>query len=460
MIVRSRIIKGFTARGIGQAVTLCIRLVEIPLMFHFWGVNLYGEWLVLIAIPAYLSMSDFGFGNVTARHMAILVASDKRDEAIGVFQSSYILITASSLCLSILLLIGTWATDISEVFSFDLITEQNAIVIMAIFCLKMALRLQIGQCFAGLQCEGKYPLGLLLIALLDLLEFLLLAGAVVFGATPSEAAGCICFGTVLGLLSFHLALQSQVPWIKHGWRKANFSHIKELWKPSLAAMAFPLGQAMSFDGPRLIISAIIGPAAVSIFVAHRQLVRFSSLALAFGAPLQAELAMSYGRDGMSAYRRQALRTTQLLIWLSFLALLFASSAGILLFTHWTSGRISVHYQLLWLLAAATFGEAIWRSLLLPVSAINRHTRAALSYLIVSTIILAPALYIFTGMMGLAGAALALIVAEIAMISITVRENTRLLQVNTAELMAQAAKPPIFILTEARSLWQKKFANEA
>ena len=48
---RERIVRGLGARGTGQAVTLFIRLVEVPLMFHFWGVVLYGEWLVLITLP-------------------------------------------------------------------------------------------------------------------------------------------------------------------------------------------------------------------------------------------------------------------------------------------------------------------------------------------------------------------------------------------------------------------------
>ena len=276
------------------------------------------------------------------------------------------------------------------------------------------------------------------------------------GASPTETAACVCFGTAVGYLAFRIALKSQAPWIKHGWEKANLDHIKELWKPSLAAMAFPLGQALSFEGPRLVIGAIIGPAAVAVFVAHRQLVRFGTLALSFGSPLQAELALSYGRSDIETYQRQALHAVQILVWISFLALLFASSVGVLLFSHWTSGRIAVHHDLLWLLALATMGEAIWRSLLLPINAINRHVRTALRYMVICLTLLIPILYFLTATMGLMGTSLALLIVEVVMIAITFRESIREFGGRPIDRVLQIAKPPISVLIKLSSDWQRHY----
>jgi O-antigen/teichoic acid export membrane protein len=448
---QKRIVQGFAARGVGQAVTILIRLVEIPLMFHFWGINLYGEWLVLTAIPAYLSMSDFGFGSVTARHMAMLVAAGKRDEALGSFQSSHLLITISSVAVAALLILGAWIVDAGGFFSFARIASHDILIIMALFGFKMILGLQMQLGFGGLQCEGKYPLGLLLLAITDLVEFVCLALAVGLGATPVGAASAACAGVAVCALAFLVVLRRAVPWIRLGWGKASLAHIKELWRPSLSAMGFPLGQALSFQGPRLILGALASPALVATFVAHRQLVRFGTLLLALGAPVQAELAMTLGRGNEEEYRRDALRAAQLMIYLSLAAILFAISIGAVLFGRWTSGRLEVDFSLLLLLACATFFETTWRAILLPVSAINQHMRAALAYMFVSVVILVPALYVLGRSWGLAGAAVALIGAEVVMFALTANESMRLLAVGPLTWFYRTFQPPLWIVGEGRDL---------
>ena len=50
--VKSRIIRSLYATGFGQAVTVLTQLAGVPLFLHYWGVEKYGQWLVLSAIPS------------------------------------------------------------------------------------------------------------------------------------------------------------------------------------------------------------------------------------------------------------------------------------------------------------------------------------------------------------------------------------------------------------------------
>ena len=79
MGVRSRIVHSLYATGFGQGVNVLIQLAGVPLFLHFWGVERYGEWLILSTIPAYLWMSDFGFASVAANDMTMSVARERRD---------------------------------------------------------------------------------------------------------------------------------------------------------------------------------------------------------------------------------------------------------------------------------------------------------------------------------------------------------------------------------------------
>ena len=69
--LRGRLSRGLGAQGFSQVVQILIRLGEVPLLLHFWGTQLYGEWLMLTAIPAYLAIADGGFTGAASREMSM-----------------------------------------------------------------------------------------------------------------------------------------------------------------------------------------------------------------------------------------------------------------------------------------------------------------------------------------------------------------------------------------------------
>jgi O-antigen/teichoic acid export membrane protein len=95
--VRERFIRGFGATALGPLVTILAQVISVPVFLHFWGPKLYGEWLVLSAIPMYIGFSDVGFGNVAANDMTMRVSIGDRDGALKTFQSTWLLISFTSL---------------------------------------------------------------------------------------------------------------------------------------------------------------------------------------------------------------------------------------------------------------------------------------------------------------------------------------------------------------------------
>ena len=56
--VTHRLMRGFGANALGPVVTAIIQLGSVPIFLHAWGAAKYGDWLLLSAIPSYLSLSD------------------------------------------------------------------------------------------------------------------------------------------------------------------------------------------------------------------------------------------------------------------------------------------------------------------------------------------------------------------------------------------------------------------
>src|ERR1700693_4636189 len=100
--VTHRLMRSFGANALGPVVTAIIQLGSVPIFLHAWGAAKYGDWLLLSAIPSYLSLSDLGFGDASGSDMCMRVAAGDRHGAIETFQSSWVLLTLVSLFISLL----------------------------------------------------------------------------------------------------------------------------------------------------------------------------------------------------------------------------------------------------------------------------------------------------------------------------------------------------------------------
>jgi O-antigen/teichoic acid export membrane protein len=64
MSLRRNILNGLASGGFGVFVTLLTQLLLVPIFLAYWGEERYAIWLVIFAVPTYLSVTDLGFINV------------------------------------------------------------------------------------------------------------------------------------------------------------------------------------------------------------------------------------------------------------------------------------------------------------------------------------------------------------------------------------------------------------
>ena len=76
-VLRDGAIRGLGANGLALLVTLIIQVLSVPVFLYSVGVNAYAEWLILTAIPSYLSLTDLGFGGY--RHEGDQLSRERRN---------------------------------------------------------------------------------------------------------------------------------------------------------------------------------------------------------------------------------------------------------------------------------------------------------------------------------------------------------------------------------------------
>lgn len=444
-VLRARLAKGFGAQGFGQAVNTLIQLATVPLLLSVWGVALYGEWLLLTAIPVYLSASDTGFATAATHDMTMLTASGEQEHVLESFQSVWILILGASVALLFIVALVVLIFPVGDWLNISMIGGASAGIILLLLSGQVMASFQTSMVYAGFHCGGAYGLGQFLTAVIRVVEFGLLALAVLLDGGPVMAAAALFAGRVAGTLAMRMVLWRANPDIVFGWRYGNMATVRRLFGPAWASMGLTLGNALNLQGMVVVVGLALGPAATVVFSTLRTMTRFGmQLVSTVYNTVSPEISAAYGAKDMSLLRRLHHRSCQLAVWLAL-----AVVAGLLLFGEpllrlWTRGAVDMHWGLMiWLLAILAV-RALWHSSLMLEYATNRHRAVAAVYCAANLLAMAAA-YGAALSAGLNGVAVAVLISEIIMMVYVVRRSLRYLGETPGRFLAIVAIPPLVFL---------------
>jgi len=438
-----------------QSVLVFIRVAEVPLMLAFWGTQLYGEWLMLAAIPTYFSIGDGGFAVAACRDMTMKSGTGDRNGALAVFQSTWLLLlTVSFVALLLAYGFAEWA-PLGRWLGFSAMTAADTQTVLLLLVIQVLVGFQGGLLDGGFWVSGRYPAGMYLIAFAHLLEFLGLGLAVILGGGPVQAAGGYLGGRILGTVLMWVGQRRVSPWLRHGFAHASLSELRHLTVPAFASLAFPMGNALNIQGMRLVVGLALGPAAVAIFTPLRTLSRLAMQPKQIITLLvEPELAMAHGQGNEGLFRSLFLKSCQIAAWGSLAASAVVLIGGPFVLPYWTAGKIEMHWPLFILLLGTAFINGIWHAALRVPLATNRHEKIAIIFIISYGIVPLSAAYLLAGFLGLSGMGLALVVAELGTSIYMVNEALRLTQASFLDWIKGVCRPPLDLISRTLAMCRR------
>lgn len=441
--ILNRLKRGLLGEGFSQATTILIRLGEIPLLLHYWGSTTYGEWLVLLTIPAYLALFDFGLTLSGAREMTMRISENDIEEAHTIYQS----ITFTVLTFMIIAISGTsiaaYLLPITKFIDIRQFDQNTATIILTILSFRIFLTSLITLYGLRLYCIGMYGINTAIHAGIRLFGFMLLIAVAMSGGSIFEASEAMLLEGLTGSLFMSIFSRKKVPWLTLGINKFSFKKVKKLIKPGLASSAFQVGNTSNLQGQVLVVGTVLGPEAASIFSIHRTLSRipvqlFSSINSVF----LPELSMSYGDDNPTLFTTLFRKLCQISIWGSLLVCLSMTVIGEPLFDIWTKGKVVFHTDIFYLLLASAFVNSIWYVAISSATATNRHSNLAIYYLTVYGILSVAGTVLASKLYGVNGAPLSLLIAEIAMLVLTLPFSIYVAHDSWKDWLFSVIKPPV------------------
>lgn len=412
--VRKRLIKGLGANAFGQVANIIIQLTSVPIFLHFWGADLYGKWLILSSMPAYLSMSDIGFGSVAGNEMTMLTARQDYQAASKVFQSAWVFVTSVCSVIGILVVALAYLLPFDSWFNLKPLPSGQVSLVICLLALYTLVSQQGGLIDAAFRSDGRYAQGTALASVIRLMEMVLALISVVLGGQLVTVASTLLIGRILGFCWMWLMFRRASQWLNYGYANARLETIKRLLKPAVAFMAIPMSNALIFQGMTLVVGGVLGSVAVVMFTTARTMsriiIQFISLV---NHAVWPEFSSAFGSANLLLARKLYQKASCFSLWLSILLSTVLVFIGPWLLSTWTARQIVIDIPLFYLMLILVISSSLWQSSSVVLMATNKHSGFAHISLISSLggIVVA---YILLKFIGLSAAPISLLATDIIM----------------------------------------------
>jgi O-antigen/teichoic acid export membrane protein len=417
---------GFTFGGhlYNQIVTIGVQFALVPILLHAWGTERYGVWLVLSAIPTYLTFSDFGFTYIAKNEMTIKVAEGNQHGALVTYQSVFLLLNIAAVCVGLLAGAVIWATQLGAIFTLGTVTENQAKLVLLLLAANVIFYQYFMLFSAGARSIGRAATEVAWAATARLATGIVTAVTALAGGDLVMAAALGLLTNLLFGLAFHQWLRRVVPWLFLGWSLSSRKEVKRLVNPSVSYMFVSIAWATITQGPVVVLGIIAQPLEVVVFSTSRTLARLgTSVMNLVNSATWPEYSRLFGLKEIARFTRIfrlnlaiALAGTAAFIPVTILAAHF-------ILDFWTKGQVTVEQPFFTLLVLSVAAEMIWTTLFAPLAAVNRHITISYVFAVLSMIGVIGC-YLLGGPYGLPGTVSALLAVHGVMIFVVIAQLMR------------------------------------
>jgi O-antigen/teichoic acid export membrane protein len=383
MSVQRRLLQGVGANLVNQVLTIAQQLIMLPVFLGKWDPLVYGQWLILSAIPGAFAFADAGFLGAAANAMMFHVGRSEMARARVVLHST---VWCVLIFLAVLLSVGLTALaiiDAPEIASPD---RKIALGLLMIYVVLLVLN---GFSDGVFRAVGRYALGVQVMNASRVLEFVLsVIGLYGWGRFETVAAGLV-LGKACTIAWAWRYIARNIPDLKIGVADRDFAEMRRLVRPALSFAVLPMTSALTIQGSILVAGALLGPVYVTVLSSTRTVTRaLVQLMMVLSTAAWPELTLAIAQ-GNNAVVRRTLR------WLYAIALgagipgaLLLCVFGNTILQAWSHGKVHADVLLLITLTAAALVNGIAqvpRTLLL---ASNAHSGLAVASIVFAVLQLA------------------------------------------------------------------------
>ncbi len=400
------------ASFLGRLITALRPILLVPLMIHTWGLEIYGEWLILAAIPTYIMLSpDLGLAGAVTNRMAYLTTQGNEQEAIFLYRSSFVVLFVAA---GTFVGLGTLIAWFMNWSWFGITSLKPTVSITIVSCLLVQIFIaQQGSLLSGIYRSARQNprLGLFQSAS----HFFNLAVSLTvlwFNGSPSSYAIALAFAYAFGFLVLFIDSRRIMPNFTLARQGVSFIYVRPYIVQGLGFAGMPLVNALQNESVLIVVGAILGPTSVGLFQTARTLSNgVKSLVSMLASAIMVELPALLGEDRKEIVEHILVRNTQIGVILAMCSIVVVVFSGNIIYHLWLGHQVLYHPVLVLLLFVSVLPFVAGQSFSILLMASNQIHLAILPFIAVGIISIG-CVGLGGGVVGVSGVALGIIVWEV------------------------------------------------
>lgn len=267
-------VRNFLSFASSQFVTVLISLIQIPLFIKIWGLNSYGEWVVLAGVPQLLVYLDLGLSSSFSTFIIAAASKNNFNKALDFLQTLKVFSAFIGSLAFLIIFASTFCINWTSVLKLSTITSSQANLVLILMAAWFSLNLQYSSVDAKLQASGRTALSAFIISLGRFLEFAITCLILINqGDAVNVAFGFLVAGLITRIVHIYYGIKCANIYLgsKGSFRK---DLIFQSLKPALGYFGISAAQALLLQGSTQILNQISSKQAVAIFTFARTAARF------------------------------------------------------------------------------------------------------------------------------------------------------------------------------------------
>lgn len=364
-----------------QAVNALIQVAGIPILLRFWGVEYYGEWLLLFTIPSYVGMSDMGLGTATTSELSMLVQGGKAAQASVILRNTFWFILLVGGIPFLLLGLSMFVLPWYEWLHFSKITDNEFGPAFFFLLLYVYLALFLTLPLGYYRVQQVYHRERVISSIFRIIEFASVVVAVIMGCKIVIVAVVYFAVRLIMLIYVLLELSRRYEGFRLLPFSLEYSKIRHLLRPGLSAMTIYMGQNFMLQGLVSIIGIGLGSAQVVVFSTARTLVNVVKQVVGIvNLSVTSEFSYAYGAGTFNLLRRLFKLASWSSLILATVLLLILYFSGSWIMSIWTDNKITLSQPFFGLILISTLVNAVWNIYLVLLVSTNKLGRTGVLFL--------------------------------------------------------------------------------
>jgi O-antigen/teichoic acid export membrane protein len=376
-----RILGAAAANGFARVMRIGEQLLLIPLLLAAWGIDRFGEWIVLTSIALFATLANLGVGQAARSDIVMRHAGGDDRGASRAHFTSLVLLTVLVGMGFAALFAATHVVDIGRLVTLKAMSAEEARFVIAVVGLSALVTFYAEPLSGAINAALGAATPNFLIGVSKACEVAAIAVALGFSAGPRAVAVVMLAAAVFNVL-LHVAVAARsAPWLSWRLDDFDFGVLHGTWRASLGFFLVFVGiNVVNIQVPRLIVFHYFGAAMLVIFTVLATYTKTArNLVSMVSQAAQVEVGRAYARANLERTGRlvYGVLGTSVVLALVLLAaeLLFAP----IIIPLWTHGEVVVAWSLLGALAVVALVGAYFDAAILLAGALNRILLAGVGY---------------------------------------------------------------------------------